>query len=54
MVLDEIKADLAEFLLHEMMSRTESLPGNFPDPNNAQANSFDAESFCVHHEEADI
>ena len=28
MVLDVNKIDLAEFLLHEMMSRTETLPHN--------------------------
>ena len=61
MALDENKADLAEFLSHEMMLRTKSLPdnchlvvgGGFPDPDNAQANKFDAVDLCVDHEEAD-
>ena len=61
MALDENKADLAEFLSHEMILRTESLPenchlvvgGGFPEPDNAKANSFDAEELCVDHEEAD-
>ena len=61
MVLDVNKIDLAEFLLHEMMSRTETLPhnchlvvvGGFLDPDSAQANNFDAEDECFDHEEAD-
>ena len=43
------------------MSQTESLPdnchlvvvGDFPDPDSAQANNFDAEDLCVDHEEGD-
>lgn len=61
MALNENKAYLAEFLSQEIISRTKSLPSNchlvvgsgFPDPDNAQANSFDAEEWCVDHEEAD-
>lgn len=60
MALDENKADLAEFLSHEMLSRTESLPdnchlvvsGGFLDPANAHPNSFDAEELCIDHQEA--
>ena len=61
MVPDENKAKLAEFLLHDMMSKTESLPNNchlvvdggFRDPDSAQTHSYDAEYLCVDHEKAD-
>ena len=61
MALDENKSDLAEFLSHEMMSKSASLPknctlvvgGGLPCPDNAKANNIDAKDLCVDHEEAD-
>ena len=59
--MDENKANLAELLLHGMMLKTESVPdnchlvvgGGFSEPDNAQANRFDAVDLCFDHEEAD-
>ena len=58
---DDNKADMAEFLLNELLNRSENLPagstivvgGGFPGDVYLKSSTFDVTNLCVNHWEAD-